>query len=102
MILCCLQKKNSSLEVRSQAKLHDSIPGAGRFQYLAQGHFNSVDDYKHGEFLVKDSRSDHNSSELPLKGRKNTVPSLILALASYLLEPEKIPEPTVACLTVST
>jgi len=41
--------------------------------------------------------SDHFASELPLKGRTNAAPSLILTLATYLLEPGKSPETTVAC-----
>lgn len=49
-----------------------------------------------------DGLSDHYASELPLKRQENTVPSLILALASHLLEPGKILKPAVACLRVST
>lgn len=66
---------------------------------LSQGHFSNTDDCKHSELFGGGTVC---LTTMPLNAQENSAPSLILALACYLLEPRKIPEPTEARLSLSS
>lgn len=103
-VIQCLLEKKSLFSCGQKSDSATWQPtGAGKFQYLVQGYLSSEDDRKRGELFGQGIVPlTTKPSSILKKGMKNTVPSLILAVTSYLLEPGKIPEPAMACPRVST